>query len=77
MKVPRAYEEVVDFIAAENPRKVIAFQPSASAKARVAELVAREKAGSLTIDEASELKHSLQLEHIMRLAKAHARKYLR
>ncbi len=76
MKVTRAYEEVVDFIAAENPSKVIAFRPSASAKARVAELIAREKAGRLTAEETSELEHYLQLEHIMRLAKACAKTYL-
>lgn len=73
MKVTRAYEEVIDFIAAENPSKVIGFRPSAPARARVAELVAHEKTGSLTMEEASELEHSLQLEHIMRLARARAR----
>lgn len=77
MKVTRAYEEVVDFIAAESPSKVIAFRPSESSRARVADLVAREKDGRLTAEEASELEHYLQLEHIMRLAKARAKKYLR
>ena len=76
MKVTRAYEEVVDFIAAESPSKVIAFRPSESSKARVAELVAREKAGRVSAEEASELEHYMQLEHIMRLAKARAKKYL-
>jgi len=36
----------------------------------------REKDGGLTVDEASELGHYLQLEHLMRLAKARARKHL-
>ena len=76
MKVTRAYEEVVDFIAAESPSKVIAFRPSESSKARVADLVAREREGRLTPEDASELDHYLQLEHIMRLAKARAKKYL-
>jgi hypothetical protein len=76
MAVTRAYEEVVDFIAAESPSKVVAFQPSEASRMRVAELVAREKDGRLTPEETSELEHHLQLEHIMRLAKARARKYL-
>ena len=53
-----------------------AVQPSESSKARVAELVARERDGCLTAEGTSELEHYLQLEHIMRLAKARARKYL-
>jgi hypothetical protein len=76
MKIPEAYEEIVDFIAAESPSRVIAFRPSESTRARVADLLARERAGSLRAEEASELEHYLQLEHIMRLAKARARKYL-
>jgi hypothetical protein len=63
MKLPEAYEEVVDFIAAQ--------------RARVADLVAHEKADGLTPDEISELELCLQLEHIMRLAKARAWQYLR
>ncbi len=76
MTVTRAYEEVVDFIAAESPGKAIAFRPSESSRARVAELVDRGKDSRLTAEETSELEHYLQLEHIMRLAKARARKYL-
>jgi hypothetical protein len=77
MEASRAYEEVIDFIAAgSSPSKVIAFRPSPAAKARVADLIAREKESHLTPDEASELEHYMQLEHIMRLAKARARKYL-
>ena len=76
MTVTRAYEEVADFIAASNPGAVAAFQPSEEARARVADLVAREKTDGLTAEEASELEHYLQLEHTMRLAKARARQYL-
>lgn len=73
----RAYEEIVDFIAAgSNPSSVIAFRPSEAARARVLELVTREKAGLLTPDEASELEHYLQLEHLMRLVKARAQRFL-
>lgn len=69
----RAYEEIIDFIAAgTSPGKVIAFRPSDEAKERVADLIHREKTTGLVPDEASELGHYLQLEHLMRLAKARA-----
>lgn len=77
MRPVRAYEEVVDFIAAgPSPRKVVAFRPSEEARRRVAELVRREKTEGLSPEEASELEHYLQLEHLMRLAKARAKQHL-
>ncbi|MFP5285362.1 MAG: hypothetical protein ACLGI9_06465 [Thermoanaerobaculia bacterium] len=77
MALPKAYEEVIDLIASgSRPETVVAFRPSEEARARVADLIAREKTGTLTADEVSELEHYLQLEHIMRLAKARARQYL-
>ena len=73
----RAYEEIIDFIAAgTSPRAVVAFRPSEAAKARVAELIDREKTTGLSPDETAELNHYLQLEHLMRLAKAHAHVHL-
>jgi hypothetical protein len=42
----------------------------------VADLVEREKSGGLSRDEASELDHFLEIEHLMRLAKARARQQL-
>ncbi len=77
MSVTRAYEEIVDFIAAgTSSREVVAFHPSETTKARVADLIHREKTSGLSPDEAAELDHYLQLEHVMRLAKARARAYL-
>lgn len=71
----RAYEEVIDFIAAgSSPADVIEFHPSEAARQRIADLLEREKGVGLTPDEESELDHYLQLEHLMRLAKAHARR---
>jgi hypothetical protein len=73
----RAYEEVVEFIATgTTPSRVIAFQPSEAVKQRVADLIYREKTTGLTSDEKSELDHYMQLEHLMRLAKARARRHL-
>jgi len=77
MSTLRAYEEVVEFIAAgTSPRNIVAFRPSETAKERVAYLIDREKKASLSPDEKSELEHYLQLEHLMRLAKARARQYV-
>jgi hypothetical protein len=73
---PMAYEEVIDFIAAgSTPLEVIAFQPSAEAKARVADLIYREKTTGLSIDEKTELDQYMQVEHLMRMAKARARRH--
>ncbi len=73
----KAYEEIVDFIAAgTTPKDVISFRPSETAQERVADLLAREKEGELSPTEKSELDHYMQLEHLMRLAKARARDFL-
>jgi phage-related minor tail protein len=73
----RAYEEIIDFIAAgTTPSEVAAFRPSEEAKARVADLIHREKTTGLSPEETAELNHYLQLEHLMRLAKARARAHL-
>ena len=73
----KAYEEVIDFIAGGNtPEAVAAFKPSEAARARVTQLLAREKAEGLNAEEKSELDHYAQLEHLMRLAKARARQFL-
>ncbi|MFQ5651351.1 MAG: hypothetical protein ACE5IY_15550 [bacterium] len=73
----KAYEELIDFIAAgTKPDDVIAYEPSQTAKERVANLIHKEKTSSLTSEEKSELDNYMQLEHIMRLAKARARRYV-
>ncbi|HJR07516.1 MAG TPA: hypothetical protein VJ842_09680 [Pyrinomonadaceae bacterium] len=73
----RAYEELVEFIAAgTSPRNVVAFHPSREVKERVADLIEREKTDDLPPDEKSELEHYLQLEHLMRLAKARAQQHI-
>lgn len=77
MSTVRAYEEIVDFIAAgTSPNNVVAYQSSPAAKARVADLILREKSAGLSAEEKSELDHYMQLEHIMRLAKARAHRYI-
>ncbi len=51
-----AYDEFVDFIAGgSTPQSVIDFRPSEQTKARVADLVHRQKTTSLSPDETGEL----------------------
>ncbi len=73
----KAYEEIVEFIArGTTPNNVAAFRPSEKTKELVADLIQREKTSGITSEEESELNHYLQLEHLMRLAKARARQHL-
>jgi hypothetical protein len=77
MTISRGYEEVIDFFAAgTTPDNIVAFRPSEETKQHVADLIRREKTTGITQDESSELNHYMQLEHLMRLAKARARKFL-
>ena len=71
-----AYFEIIDFIASNNPEAVIQFRPSPEAQQRLADLVEREKDGGLSAEEKAELDHFMELEHIMRMAKAKARQFL-
>jgi len=76
MNTSKAYDEIADFIAANNPRGVIAFQPSEESKDRVADLISREKTEGLSRDKESELDHYMMIETLMRLAKSRAHRYL-
>lgn len=77
MSTTRAYEEIVDFIAAgTTPENVAAFRPSEATRERVAYLIDHEKSDGLSDEETKELDHYMQLEHLMRLAKARARQYI-
>ncbi|MGA2115860.1 MAG: hypothetical protein ABSH56_14055 [Bryobacteraceae bacterium] len=71
------YPEIVDFIAAgTTPQATVDYRPSAAARQRVAELIARERAGGLSPEDKSELDHFMDLEHILRMAKGRARQIL-
>ena len=75
--VSPAYFEIVEFIAAGTTSEEVArFHPSPEAQRRVAELIQREKESTLSPDEKAELDHFMELEHILRMAKARARKIL-
>ena len=52
MNTVKAYEEVIDFIAAgTTPQNVIAFRPSEAAQERVTDLLSREKESELSREE--------------------------
>jgi hypothetical protein len=69
-----ALDEFIDFIACgTTPQSVVDFQPSPEAKARLFDLLRRQKSGETTADENAEIEQFLQVEHLMRLAKARAR----
>jgi hypothetical protein len=71
------YLEIVDFIAGgTTPETVMDFHPSREAQQRLAVLIEREKAGSVSPEEKAELDHFMELEHILRMAKARARHIL-
>ena len=72
----RPYEEIVQFIASLSPREVIEFKPSEAARERVWNLIERQKSAALPAEDKTELDHYLEIEHLMRLAKAHARQLL-
>lgn len=68
------YCEIIDFIAAgTTPQSVADFLPSPEAQQRLSALMEREKAGTLTPEEKAEVDHFMELEHILRMAKARAR----
>ena len=72
-----SYLEIIDFIASgTTPQAVADYRPSPEAQRRIAELIAQEKEGSLSVEEKSELDHFMDLEHILRVAKARARQIL-
>jgi hypothetical protein len=52
------------------------YRPSEGAQRRLEELITREKDGQLSPEEKSELDHFMDLEHIIRMAKARARQFL-
>jgi hypothetical protein len=70
----RAYEEITDWLAGGfSPADLVAYRPSEQVRERVAGLIQQSKTSELTHTEASELAHYIQIEHLLRLAKARAR----
>lgn len=75
--MPTAYEEFIEFIVSgTTPETVVAYRPSEAARERVLDLVHRQKTSGLSAEETAELEQCLQLEHMIRMAKARARQRL-
>ena len=70
-----ACDEIIDFIVAgKSPEEIDAFRPSEETLARVSHLIELAKADALSSEERTELEDFLQLEHLMIVAKARARR---
>jgi hypothetical protein len=77
VKTIKVYDEIVDFIAAgTTPESVINFHLSETAQNRLEDLIDGAKNNELTKEDREELEYFLILEHIIRLAKAKAHKYI-
>jgi hypothetical protein len=73
----KAHQEIIEFVAGgSTSADVASFKPSAKARKRVSALIAKEKSTGLLPEEKRELDEYMQLEHLMRLAKARARQLL-
>ncbi len=65
--------EIIELLTnCSTPEQVLAIQPSPQLQARASELLARSKAGNITTQEEAELERILNLEHLVRMAKARA-----
>lgn len=66
-------KEIVELLASQpTPEEILAIRPSPELQARVSFLLAENKIRSLSQEETAELERYLTLEHLVRLAKAHA-----
>ncbi len=72
------FDEVTDFLArAPGPEAIIEYRPSDALTARVQELMALNRSGSLTADEQAEMDEFLRMEHFMTMLKLKARLLLK
>lgn len=77
MVTNRAFDEIIDLLTScPKPEEVINFKPSSKMQERASSLLEKKRKGTLAEEELQELEHFMLLEHLMRLAKARARKRL-
>ncbi len=73
----RVFDEVIDFITSvPPPEKILAYKPSPTMQKRLDDLLEKKMEGTLTEAEQAEIDQCLLIEHLMRLAKAKAKKRL-
>jgi hypothetical protein len=73
----RAFDEIIDFITSmPQPQQVLAYKPSTESQTRLEDLLEKQRNSVLNEAENKELEQFLLIEHLMRIAKARARKRL-
>lgn len=73
----RAYSQALEFLAtAPTPAEILDFHPTPAIQTQVGRLLDKHKAGTLTVEEESELDRIGDLEHILMALKARARQQL-
>ena len=71
------YLELIDFIVSRtSPEAMLEFRPSEGNRHRVSELIEGQRNGTLSPEEISELDDFVQIEHLLIMAKAQARRRL-
>jgi hypothetical protein len=72
-----AYPEIINSLAAgTTPAALISFRPAPEAQRRVSELIARRHEGAISAEGDQELDDFLELEHVLIMAKARARRHI-
>ena len=72
------YTEVITFLASgSSPDQIIALRPSVAAQERLRDLLAKNQAGRLSETESEELDEYQNLNHLMTLLKAQAKRQLK
>ena len=78
IKNTKIYDEFIDFIAkGVSSESLTQFQFSEGTKEQIEDLVYRAKNGELTQEEKKELNELLFIEHLIRVTKAKAHKYMK
>ena len=70
------YDEIAAALARMDPAKILSLRPSETAQSRLRELLQKNREGLLSAEEQYELDRMLALDHLIALAKAHARAHL-
>lgn len=71
-----AYEEVAEFLATLDPKRLLELHPSDVVQLRVEVLIDKKKNNILTSEEKYELERYMALEYLIALAKVRARVHL-
>ncbi|MBW4644092.1 MAG: hypothetical protein KME23_14080 [Goleter apudmare HA4340-LM2] len=71
-------KQIIALLASQpTPEQILAIRPSPEFQTRVSDLLSQSKAGTLRAKGEAELERYLTIEHLVRMAKAHAFEQLR